>query len=773
MTDPIEQARSEATKRYAAALASYPHPARGKTTNLLYDPALLTVRQDDVAGTGTVSPLVDIKAFPKLLAAGEDDRMDAHHSYEIAQALSDHSSKMSSIEEELAKLKKEDKAFQGYSSADLAKAFQEYASKHKGQGLPQNFVVGSTEKTGAGSGGTGKTTITALAAGSSLGGAVPATMTLATGEKIYSWASLLHSMDWARVLYTIVWIVTGLFLLFFGYASLFWLHKLGLPGRQQSVAAGLAEALPGINSKKRGSSGRRARSRTILGGGVGGVLVGFLFFSYLAAVINNAICVDDGKKTLAAGAYFAVWLAPGLLGAVIGGHFALLTRAMAGILGGTAFTIILTAMFGIRTLLIRAILIAIFTVLLTAPLVQPRAKVVQMLILNACTSLIGMVTFLNGVALVAPSVEPSSNWLDLWTVLFMHDDATSKDVLVDAWGTSVFKGYIAGAVLGSVFGFVFELIFHRRCGHDPESEWNQYLGTYTQHMEGGATAYDDPAKAGAQARAAVLGSSSRAGMFEPAPSAWQRMVDFFDSESARPAHYGNLSGDGSLMGSSVGEKIRRKRSTRSARTARGGPARFEALSKRDDDHSDSSDDEKHHDQDDDDDDDMTEFGSDDGKRKDGEARDTVAELSKESPASINYGGYALPRPPLLSTNTNASSGGSSNRSRDAGSGDSRLTGTTAKDSNAGDGSAQRGSRTSSNDVHKPAHIYRDGAASPPLPAQQPASASPASVPATPSLIHAISRIQLAQQQARVWQQQHDTHGDPYPAARAASPPAKR
>lgn len=758
------------------------------SSKLLYDPSTIKRRQGNTGGTvdDKTALLANVQSFPKLLAAGSDDHYENHHSYEIVQALSSHSTKMHSLDEEWSNLNTEDQTFHGINSEQLAKAFQKYGAEHQGQGLPQSYikaVEGNSIQSDGTASGSNRTTITALASNiAPMSATIPITMS-ALDASSFSWAALLKSMNWARILYTIVWITTGLTLLFFGYASFFWLHKVGLSRGnhstvQQKGFSGKLSRMFSLNNEPQRSSidssasaaakRRKAQKKNALvGGGIGGILVGFLFFSYLAAVINNAVCVDDGRKSLSAGAYFAVWLAPGLLGAVLAGHFSFVARAMTGVLGGTTFTIILTAVFGIKTVLIRMILLAIFTLSFTIPLIQPKAKVIQMMILNACTSMIGMVTFLNGVALVAPSVEASSNWLDLWTILCMKNDTIAQSQLENAWHTSTFKGYIAGAVLGSVVGFMFELFFHRHCGHDPESEWNQYLGTYTQHMETGrmpggsnATLYDDPKYNNSKAQIGAV--SPRAGMFEPAPNAWQRMADFFDSDRSKPAHYGGLSGDGTLHDSltggavtSVGERIRRKRSTKTTRS--GGPARFERLSKRDEDdddfNSDTSDDddEKERLHGDDDDDEKTDVeGSDDERRanKNVAFSGMVPTLDKNSnSATMNYGGYALPRPPMLNTTSTNSS-----TSTSSGQVDSRLTGTTA----ASGSSTSKGSDAK---VHKPLDVYHDGAASPP---------SNPTIPATPSLINAISRIQFAQQQARAWQQQHEAQGTPY--AGASSPP---
>ncbi|UZJ56399.1 hypothetical protein CBS101457_005719 [Exobasidium rhododendri] len=717
-----ESDRLDASLRYRAALESYPKPSA--QTDLLYDPSTLDSR-------AVVPSVTDTTTSP----------LQANRT-----TLGAHSLMMSKVELEQIKLQDKDKSFQGHSSEDIANAIQKYAKTHKGSGIPVNFKVNSTSSTAS--------KVTSYAAGGAALSELASTSTVALSPGAYSWAAILVEEQWARVLYCIVWIVIGLLLVFYGYASLFWFNRAGSGLRERlgrGRKAGQVEATTGSARSKRA---RKQKRRPFLSGGLGGVLVGFLFFSYLASVINNALCADDGKKALGAGAYFAVWLAPGLLGAVLGGHFFFMAKIMAGVLGATCLTITFTAMFGIEAILVRVVLLAILAPLLSAPLLLPRINPLQTLILNGCTSLIGVVTFLNGVALFAAPYDASSNWIDLWTLLFCQDGAASHAVIIGSWGTSAFKGYIAGAVLGAVVGFVFELFLHGQSGKDADSEWNEYLGTYTERFS--LDGNDLEGKSGLNVNNPVS-VAARVGLFEPAPSAWQRMVDFFDSEAKRPAHWGGLSGDGTLV-ESISDKIKKKRPSRSAKTAGGVPAKFEVLSKRDDfDRESSSDDDDDDDDDDSDDDGATDIGSED---EEGKALSPTIRMIKNSSSGSDgggkigsYAGHTRPSmdSPAPSYNT------------------SQFSGTTAKES------------SQDSIIHKSVQVYRDAAVSPPIgkspsplsptqsPQQQPRQQQPvqpaaaaAAVPATPSLINAISRIQLAQQAARAWQDEHERNQESAP-----------
>lgn len=691
-------------------------------------------RSKDIMTRGnSITAPANLTSFPKLLAADVDDTMDSHKSYELAQALSEYSTKMDTIEQELAKLKKEDQSFGGYSSSDLAAAFQNYAQKHQGENLPAEYAAFTSSSS--------KSNDNSRIPSTSILSAV-STSTMLASSGTYSWTALLMKMQWARVIYCIVWIVIGLLLLFFGYASFFWFNKAGTKGSKRSnQGTSTRDSYSSNKHLKRQQFGKRG----YLNGGIGGILIGFLFLSYLTSVMHNILCADNDRKTLSSGAFFAIWLTPGLLGAALGGYFFFMAKIMTGVLGATSITLILTAMFGIQTLIIRAILLGILSTLLTAPLLTLRINFIQKLLLNACTSLIGIITFLNGVALFAPPYEASSNWIDLWTMLFSSNSSSSKTLITDGWSSSAFKGYIAGSILGAAIGFIFELFFHRSSGQDADSEWNEYLGTYTQRGGDGAAAamekgdYTTSNKGGIDL-ATSMGAAARAGLFEPAPSAWQRMMDYFESETSTP--YGDLSRE-TRLDYSGSEKIqKRKQSIKAARSSRssprrhrrrhGGPARFEKLSKRDefDQESSSSNSSSGEEDDCEDSDEEGKVSKDiEGTELDSEDEDKFETRDLLTPSSSKRDKYRamsskmdnyLPRLPLTSSVLSLTS--------------SRLSGTTLH-------STSNRNESDQNLTISPTISSSNSPVSPTIAA------------ATPSLINAITRIQVAQQAALKWQQE--------------------
>ncbi|SPO21058.1 uncharacterized protein UTRI_00535 [Ustilago trichophora] len=674
-----------------------------------------------------------------------DHTFQGHDPQAIANALASHSQKMAQISKELAA--SSDASYQGHDSSAIAQAIQTYVVGHQDQPWPQRFsqpVTSGADNVADQS--SPELAATMLAVTSSSSSVSSAALT----APVFLISTLVHDQYWMSILLCIVWILSGLFLLFFGWASFFWGCNLGSSAKRIDDKA-----------KKTNRLGPLFAGAP-LAGGIGGIVVGFLFFSFLAIVTTSAICVAE-VKSISSTSFFIIWLLSGVLGAFLAGHWPLFARAFTGLLAGACFTLIVTAMFGIHTLIIRSIFIAVCSSLITAPLLLPRRNVIHFHLLNICTSIAGVATFLDGVALFAPPRASSDSWIDLWVLLFALDDSPSELSATKKWGTSAFKGFIAAAVLGAVIGFLFEFIFHKHAAEDPDMEWNNYLGSFTQRLEN--QEISDP--------------HNRAGSFEPAPSAWQKFSRAF-ATPGRPAAYGNIASSNDPEKSPLTDLpgAKPQRQARSARSSkfRRGPAKFEALSK---DHKElelaQSDSE-------------TDYDSDSSLQKlnlrsskavsakslmskadADELQDELRPLSASGDSKFDNAGAArLPRPPSYRTNSSNSGGGSNG---------SGLSGTTAE-------SGGVPSRLSSTGVpaEKAMGVYKDRIAltsptrpgfsrhttmspPPPFPDSQASSPLTPSFPATPSLVNAITRIQAAQAQARAWYEARQEQGP------AASRPA--
>lgn len=641
----------------------------------------------------------------------------------IANVLAAQSYKMA----ELANDAYPSRSYQGHDSFDIATAIQSYIVNHQADPWPENFIHSPPQTVRPSAGLIANIHAAKLSSSTSSGN-----ITLAP---VFSLSDLVHEQYWMSVLLCIVWIVTGLFLLFFGWASFFWGSNLGTSRKRV------------VEKAKRAGRLAPLFAGPPLAGGVGGIVVGFLFFSFFTTVVTAAICVGE-SKSVSSTAYFVIWLLPGLLGAFLAGHWPLFARAFTGLLAGPCLTLIITAMFGIQTLIIRSIIVAVCTSLITAPLLLPRRSVIQFHLLNMCTSIIGMVTFLDGVALFAPSRASSGAWIDLWVLLFALDRSSSEVSARRKWGTSAFKGYIAAGVLGSLVGFLFEFVFHKHAAENPDMEWNKYLGSFTERLE----------------HQVVAEMYDRAGSFEPAPTAWQKVSRVF-GRSKGPAAYDNVSAANDLERSPF-TNLPSPRSRRGARRARstkprGGPAKFAAAKRPS--LADS-------------DDDTTDYDSDAsldklnsrGKTmsKDSlltkvnaeEMTDELKPLNTSGDSKLTAVSAGQIRPP--SYRTNSSKSGASTVSR--------LSGTTMAPAASSDVAEK-----TADEVRVPSSLAtptRQTTSPPPFPVSDRALSPPLmpTFPATPSLVNAITRIQAAQAQARAWYESEQQEGSTISSPASAS-----
>lgn len=353
---------------------------------------------------------------------------------------------------------------------------------------------------------------------------------------VFSLSAQLQAEAWLQVTMCVVWIVLGLLLVFFGWSSYSWGAKTKL------------------GPKARNTVSRTSVDTTPFGGGIGGCITGFLFSSFLTLVVTSAVCIPN-RKTVSPTTLFIIWLLSGMFGLCIGGHWPLFARFFSGLLAGACSSIVITAVFGIHTVIVRTVVLLVLSCLIITPLLIPRRTLVHFHVLNACTSVVGMVVFLNGVALYAPPRTSSSAWIDLWALLLARDGSDFAANTVQSWGTSSFKGYIAGAILGSMTGFVFELIFHKESSHGTEDQWNDYLGLYTQRLEKGKRS----------------DLQNRMGVFEPAPSRWQKVKTLVGLNRG-PTAYQNLTFDQQIESRALTEMSKDKRT----RIARGRSHRMHA-----------------------------------------------------------------------------------------------------------------------------------------------------------------------------------------------------
>ncbi|RPD54670.1 hypothetical protein L226DRAFT_90545 [Lentinus tigrinus ALCF2SS1-7] len=222
-------------------------------------------------------------------------------------------------------------------------------------------------------------------------------------------------------------------------------------------------------------------------GGIGGIALGFVtgvhFTTFLALLIPNV----STSKPLSPGAFLAVWLLPSIACSVLAARWRFVTLAFAGIAGYSTFALAFSVILH-PSLLTRLILVAVFTPIGLVMCLLPIARTQHVFVRLAMASVGAFGTIL-AIALLAHI--PS--WIEVWDRLWIKDG--------DLWGTAQEKGLSAAFCLFVLIGAASDWFLKRKLGENPDEKWDSYLADYAATLPNG---------------------SDRAGHFQPLQSFWAR-----------------------------------------------------------------------------------------------------------------------------------------------------------------------------------------------------------------------------------------------------------
>ncbi|TFK86845.1 hypothetical protein K466DRAFT_492029 [Polyporus arcularius HHB13444] len=222
-------------------------------------------------------------------------------------------------------------------------------------------------------------------------------------------------------------------------------------------------------------------------GGIGGIALGFVtgvhFTTFLALLIPNV----STSKSLSAGAFLAVWLLSAIACSILAARWRFVTLAFAGIAGYSTFALAFAVILH-PSLLTRLILVAIFTPIGVVMCLLPIARTQHVFVRLAMASIGAFGTIL-AIALLAHI--PS--WTEVWDRLWIKDGSF--------WGTGQEKGLSAAFCLFVLVGVASDWFLKRKLGENPDEKWDSYLADYT---------------------ATLPNSSNRAGQFQPLQTFWGR-----------------------------------------------------------------------------------------------------------------------------------------------------------------------------------------------------------------------------------------------------------
>ncbi|TBU27061.1 hypothetical protein BD311DRAFT_724967 [Dichomitus squalens] len=225
-----------------------------------------------------------------------------------------------------------------------------------------------------------------------------------------------------------------------------------------------------------------------LEGGLGGIALGFVFgvhlTTFLALLIPN---VSASSKALSSGAFLAVWLLAAIASALLSARWRIVTLAFAGIAGYSTFALAFSVILH-PSLLTRLILVAIFTPIGLIMCLLPIARTQHTFVRLAMAS-VGAFGTVQSIALLAHI----SSWIEVWDRLWLKDGSN--------WGTVQEKGISAAFCLFVLIGVTTDWLLKRKLGENPDEKWDSYLADYTATLPSG---------------------HDRAGQFRPLQSFWAR-----------------------------------------------------------------------------------------------------------------------------------------------------------------------------------------------------------------------------------------------------------
>ncbi|EIN12345.1 hypothetical protein PUNSTDRAFT_81513 [Punctularia strigosozonata HHB-11173 SS5] len=249
--------------------------------------------------------------------------------------------------------------------------------------------------------------------------------------------------------------------------------------------AGYTEDMPGSF----GYSSKHKRFRLKLEGGIGGLMVGYLFGLHAATFLALLIPATSSSASLSHKSFVAVWLLSVIPTTFIAGRWRIAAILFGAISGGATFALSVCVIIH-PTLLTRIVFTSVVLPILTVFCLLPIPKTQRCVIRVAYASVGAFGTVLS-VALLAN--VPA--WANVWERLWVKNDVE--------WGTIHEKGLSAAWCFLVVLGFACDCVLHRKFGENPDQTWDSYLAGYA---------------------ASLPNAADRAGTFKPLSSYWNNFL---------------------------------------------------------------------------------------------------------------------------------------------------------------------------------------------------------------------------------------------------------
>ncbi|KAI0350347.1 hypothetical protein OH77DRAFT_1489218 [Trametes cingulata] len=224
-----------------------------------------------------------------------------------------------------------------------------------------------------------------------------------------------------------------------------------------------------------------------LEGGIGGIAVGYVTGVHLTTFLALLVPNVSSNKPLSAGAFVAVWLLSGIVCAILAARWKYAALGFAGLVGYSTLALAIAVILH-PSLLTRHVLLAVFTPIGLVMCLLPIART-QHVFVRVGMAAAGSFGAIVSIALLAHL----SAWSDVWSRLWIHDGSD--------WGSAKEKGLSAAFCLFLLVGIASDWFLKVKLGENPDEKWDSYLAEYA---------------------ATLPNASDRAGTFKPLQSFWAR-----------------------------------------------------------------------------------------------------------------------------------------------------------------------------------------------------------------------------------------------------------
>ncbi|KZT64269.1 hypothetical protein DAEQUDRAFT_732827 [Daedalea quercina L-15889] len=234
---------------------------------------------------------------------------------------------------------------------------------------------------------------------------------------------------------------------------------------------------------------------SMFAGGVGGIVSGYIFAVHLVTFLALLVPTVTTSAGLSSKSFLAVWLLSALCCMFLGGRWKYAALVLAGISGYSTFGVACSVMIH-PSLVARIVLVSIFTTIGLILCLLPLAKY-QHAFLRVATSSAGAF----GVVLSIATLADIPVWREVWERLWISD--------ADGWGSSIEKGLSTVYCVFLLGGCACDWFLHRKLGENPAEKWDSYLADYVSMLPNEA---------------------DRAGTFRPLASFWSRVFGHHTAE---------------------------------------------------------------------------------------------------------------------------------------------------------------------------------------------------------------------------------------------------